>query len=192
MSGGPGSVSGWPECYDDPAIMHRGLPCRKGTETLDIPMCAVVVTYNCGPGVGPTIRSVLPQVERLVIVDNGSVEETRSFLEGVRAENTDTVEWILLPENVGIAGALNAGMRRGIELGYPWILTMDHDSIADSRMVDALRRAVLQDTDPEKILLAAPVYVDRSTGEEGRLYRYNGWKRERLFPGGMGRGVNPT
>ncbi|MDO8737729.1 glycosyltransferase family 2 protein [Candidatus Deferrimicrobium sp.] len=159
---------------------------------MDFPVCGIVVTYDCGPGVGPTIRSILQQVDRVIVVDNGSKEETRSFLEGMRAENPETIELILFPENVGIAGALNAGMRRGIELEYPWVLTMDHDSVADGGMVEALWSAVLQDADPEKILLAAPVYVDRNTREEGRLYRYEGWKRRRLFPGRTGRGVNPT
>jgi rhamnosyltransferase len=192
-----GSISPGLECYDEPWVTPRGaaiceLPGRTGRNPLDFPVCGVVVTYDCGPGVGPTIRSILQQVDRVIVVDNGSKEETRFFLEEMRAEYPETVEMILFPENVGIAGALNAGMRRGIALKYPWVLTMDHDSVAGGGMVDALRSAVLQDADPEKILLAAPIYVDRNTGEEGRLYRYEGWKRKRLFPGMKGRCVNPT
>ena len=80
---------------------------------MDFPVCGIVVTYDCGSGVGPTIRSILQQVDLVIVVDNGSKEETRSFLEGMRAENPDAIELILFPENVGIAGALNAGMRRG-------------------------------------------------------------------------------
>jgi len=159
---------------------------------LDLPACGVVVTYECGTGVGPTIRSILQQVGRVIVVDNGSNGETRSFLEQMRAENPEAIELILFPENVGIAGALNAGIRRGIALNFPWILTMDHDSVAGGGMVDALRSAVFKDAEPEKILLAAPVYADRNTGEEGRLYRYEGWQRKRLLPGKTGRGVNPT
>jgi rhamnosyltransferase len=192
-----GSIPPGLECYDASWITQRGvaireLPGRNGRKPLDFPVCGVVVTYDCGPGVGPTIHSILQQVDRVIVVDNGSKEETRSFLEKMQAENPETVEMILFPENVGIAGALNAGIRRGIALKYPWVLTMDHDSVAGEGMVDALRRGVLEDADPEKILLTAPIYVDRNTEEEGRLYRYEGWKRKRLYPGKMGKGVNPT
>ena len=167
-------------------------PGGKRIRKLEFPVCAVVVTYNCGPGVGPTIRSLLPQVDRVIVVDNGSGEETRSFLEGLRTENGDAVERIFLPVNVGISGALNAGIRRAIDAGYAWVLTMDHDSVAKGGMLEALRRAIHRDGVPEEILLAAPVYMDRNTGEAGRLYRYAGWKHYRLFPKKDGGCENPT
>ncbi len=192
-----GSISTLLECYDAPwvaprAVAIRDLAGHKGRKPLNFPVCGVVVTYNCGPGVGPTIRSILQQVDRVIVVDNGSKEETRSFLEEMRAETPESLEMIVFRENVGVAGALNAGIRRGIALKYPWVLTMDHDSVAGEGMVDALRSAVLQDAVPENILLAAPIYVDRNTRVEGRLYRYEGWKRKRLFPEKKGRSVNPT
>jgi rhamnosyltransferase len=145
-------------------------------------ICAVIVTYNCGDKVLPTARSVMPQVDRVLFVDNGSRDSTGKTLGMIRDEAPGSVEIVTLEENRGIACALNLGVRRAIELGYPWVLTMDHDSEADSRMVENLVRAVHEHREPEKVVISAPVYIDRGTGEAGRIYRYEGWRRHRLDP----------
>ena len=40
-------------------------------------------------------------------------------------------EIILNKENLGIATALNIGVRKALENGYEWILTMDQDPEVD-------------------------------------------------------------
>ena len=155
-------------------------------------VCAIIVTYNCGEKVLPTARSVMPQVDRILFVDNGSLDATGKILEMIRGEAPGAVEILTLGENRGIAYALNLGVRRAIELGYPWVLTMDHDSEADGRMVDNLLGAVHKYGEPEKVIISAPVYIDRGTGEAGRIYRYEGWRRHRLDPLPPGRIAAPT
>lgn len=155
-------------------------------------VCAVIVTYNCGDKVLPTARSVMPQVDKVLFIDNGSRDSTGKILERIRDESPGSVETVTLGENRGIACALNLGVRRAIELGYPWVLTMDHDSEADGRMVENLMRAVHDHREPERVIISAPVYIDRGTGEAGRIYRYEGWKRHRLDPLPPGGTATPT
>jgi rhamnosyltransferase len=124
----------------------------------------------------------MPQVDRVLFVDNGSRDSTGKILEMIRNEAPGSVEILSLGENRGIACALNLGVRRALELDYTWVLAMDHDSEADGRMVENLVRAVREHPEPEKVIIGAPVYIDRGTGEAGRIYRYEGWRRRRLDP----------
>ena len=140
----------------------------------------------------PTARSVMPQVDRVLFIDNGSRDSTGKILERIKDESPGSVEIVTLEENRGIACALNLGVRRAIELGYPWVLTMDHDSEAVGHMVENLVGAAREHREPEKVIISAPVYIDRGTGEAGRIYRYEGWRRHRLDPLPPGRIATPT
>ena len=53
-------------------------------------------------------------------------------------------------------------------------------------------RAVHEHREPEKVIISAPVYIDRGTGEAGRIYRYEGWRRRRLDPIPPGGVAAPT
>ena len=88
--------------------------------------CAIIVTYNCGDKVLPTARSVMPQVDRVLFIDNGSRNSTGKILEMLRDEAPEFVELLMLGENRGIACALNLGVRRALESGCARVLTMDH------------------------------------------------------------------
>jgi rhamnosyltransferase len=169
-------------------IIGKGEPGKYLSERV----CAIIVTYNCGGKVLPTARSVIPQVDRVLFVDNGSLDSTGKVLEMIRDEAPGSVEIVTLGENRGIASALNVGVRRALELGYTWVLTMDHDSEADGRMVENLVRAVHEHREPEKVVVSAPVYIDRGTKEAGRIYRYEGWRRQRLDPISPGGIATPT
>jgi rhamnosyltransferase len=41
-------------------------------------------------------------------------------------------------KNLGIATALNQGVRWAAEKGYQWVLTLDHDTVVDANMIDTL------------------------------------------------------
>jgi len=142
--------------------------------------CALIVTYNCADRVAPTFDSVAPQVEKVFLIDNGSSDGTAAFLGKLRHDGAGRVDLVLLEKNIGIAGALNLGMQRAMTDGYEWVLTMDHDSVAEEGMVARLFDACEGTPDRESVLLAAPVFVNRETGRAGELYRYEGWRGIRL------------
>jgi rhamnosyltransferase len=155
-------------------------------------VCCIIVTYECGLSVEPTYRSVLPQVDRVIFVDNGSGEETVSALRAFQSVRSDSVDIISLEENQGIARALNIGMRKAGAYGFRWALTMDHDSVADDRMVDRLLAGWRKWPSQENVLICAPVFINRSTMAPGGLIRYDGWKRVVLIPPEPGAILDPT
>jgi rhamnosyltransferase len=99
-------------------------------------VCAVIVTYNIGEGIHRCVGSVRGQVDEIVIVDNGSGPETIAELH--RLNSGKGLQVIFNPSNLGIAGALNQGVRRAKEHGHRWVLTLDHDSEATPGMVAKL------------------------------------------------------
>jgi len=100
-------------------------------------VCAIIVTYNAGKKLLACLRSIKHQVEEVVFVDNGSDEETVSLLNDI-GSTYDGVKIFYNPENLGIAAALNIGVRYCLSRGYKWILTLDHDSEATPDLVEKL------------------------------------------------------
>jgi rhamnosyltransferase len=71
-------------------------------------------------------------------------------------------------ENLGIAAALNIGIRRALAQGHDWVVTLDHDSVAASDMVGNLFRTYAEVAGANPGILS-PTHIDGSTG---RKYRY--------------------
>ena len=95
-------------------------------------VAAIIVSYNPDSNLFDSINLLLNQVEKVIIVDNGSKEK---YVKYIKSINEDKIEIILNKENLGIATALNIGVRKALENGYEWILTMDQDSKASPDMV---------------------------------------------------------
>jgi rhamnosyltransferase len=131
-------------------------------------VACVVVTYEIGRTVLPVLEAILPQVDRVFIVDNGSGGETQDALREIESAYPGRVEMILNGENLGIAAALNIGIRRAIAQGHDWVLTLDHDSIAAPDMVVNLFRTYAEVAGANPGILS-PTHIDGSTG---RKYRY--------------------
>jgi len=68
----------------------------------------VLLTYNCGDAIDETLARLLPLGVPLVVVDNGSTDQTVERLCGFQQSN---VEVLALPRNVG-AVARNEGLKR--------------------------------------------------------------------------------
>jgi rhamnosyltransferase len=100
-------------------------------------VCCVIVTYNTGASLPGCFDSIKGQVERVVIVDNGSDEETISALNELGKLHSN-VKIFYNGENLGIAAALNVGVKYALEEGYGFVLTLDHDSQAKPDMVEKL------------------------------------------------------
>lgn len=132
------------------------------------PVACVVVTYEIGRDVLPVLEAILPQVDRVFIVDNGSGEETQEALRNIEVAHPERVEVIRTGENLGIAAALNIGIRRALALGHGWVLTLDHDSVAAPGMVGNLFRTYAEVSGANPGILS-PTHIDGSTG---RKYRY--------------------
>lgn len=122
-------------------------------------VAAIIVSYNPDSNLFDSINLLLNQVEKVIIVDNGSKEK---YVKYIKSINEDKIEIILNKENLGIATALNIGIRKALENGYEWILTMDQDSKASPDMVKKMFNVYnsINREERKDILSIFPNFVD--------------------------------
>jgi rhamnosyltransferase len=130
-------------------------------------VCAVMVTHRIGAAVRTALVPLLPQVGHLIVVDNASDDDTRRAVEACAAEHPGIVELLTRGEN-NLAAAQNDGIRSALELGYAWVLLMDHDSVAEPGMVATLLAAGSAQPEPEQIGIVAPCLVDSHSRRPAR------------------------
>jgi rhamnosyltransferase len=118
---------------------------------------AVIVTFNPDERLSQNVKSLLSQVDKVIIVDNcsGSKEVMQSFKSGV--------EIVYNSRNVGLASALNQGVRSALEAKAEWIITFDQDSIAPATFVADLLTAYEACPYKDQVALVGPVYRDQSS-----------------------------
>ncbi len=105
-------------------------PCREN-------IAAVTVSYHPDSGFLARVRRVLPQVQRVIVVDNSGSAEIAQVLKEVEALGG---ECIRNSSNVGLASALNTGIQRAIDLEMSFVLTLDQDTMVDEEMILSLTR----------------------------------------------------
>ncbi|WP_243688238.1 glycosyltransferase [Geotalea toluenoxydans] len=132
-------------------------------------VCAVIVTYNPAPQLLRNIAALAPQVAEIVIVDNASGTEGRRVL--AEATKLEGVSLISNTDNLGIAAALNMGVRFARDRGYPWIATFDQDSCAPEGFIEAMLAALNGCPFRSQVALAGPRYKDRHTAESAAMPR---------------------
>lgn len=97
---------------------------------------AGIVLYNPNTQrLQENIEAIIPQVDSIVIVDNGSAESSYNNI----IETFDNIICIRNEKNMGIAYALNQICGYAYTHGFDWVLTLDQDSIATPGMVDVYR-----------------------------------------------------
>jgi rhamnosyltransferase len=100
-------------------------------------VCAVIVTYHPEPAVlEQLLDAVLPQVEGVVVVDNGSDLDLAELLTG------RPLTVLQLGENLGVAAGFNRGIDWAGKHHFAQILLLDQDSVPAPDMVARLQLAV--------------------------------------------------
>ena len=131
---------------------------------------AVVVAFNPKPErFAELLEALRGQVQRIVVVDNG---------QGVCAPGCEVMRQT---GNAGLAAAQNAGIRAALASGASHVLLLDHDSVPDSGMVDALK-AVLEAAagrgDPAAA--AGPVFMVGEPGIPSWFVRFGAFGVQRV------------
>ena len=101
---------------------------------------AVVVSYNGRGCIRHSVGALLTELSSVLVVDNGSGDETLQALDDV--EQLEGVRVLRLPTNLGIGHALNLGITEARDRGFHWLLTMDQDSLVDRGFIAAYSAAV--------------------------------------------------
>jgi len=126
-------------------------------------ICAVIVTYHPDTDFIERVKRINQQVGGVVVIDNHS---SKACLHMIRKLSTEMgVHLILNEENLGVATALNQGVRYAIDLGYTWVLTMDQDTYAYPTMVQNLITAYNDCPFREKVGMVGSSYREGNTGK---------------------------
>jgi rhamnosyltransferase len=136
---------------------------------------AVVVTYH--PAVADTtdlLRALAPQVDHVILVDNGSDPDTVEALRAVL--DPAAGELMALGENRGIAAAQNLGLERARALGARAVLLSDQDSVPApdmvARLLEGLERAR---SEHGRVAAVGPVTVDERNAGAALLFSDHRW-----------------
>ncbi len=125
-------------------------------------VAAIIISYNPDNNLLDSINLLVNQVEKIIIVDNGSEPEKKRNINLIMDIDKKKIEVIFNEENLGIATALNIGVREALNQGYNWILTMDQDSKASSNMVEKMLEVYnkIDERERKEILSIFPNFVD--------------------------------
>jgi rhamnosyltransferase len=159
---------------EEPIVTHTD-------EATDAKCCAaVLVTYH--PEIEVLFRvleATIPQVDRVILVDNGSPADLENALGCLPF--ADRITFRSLGRNFGIAHAQNRGIEELLSAGYESILVLDQDSIPTAGMVGALSNATREATRQGlKVAAAGPRYVDPRTGNESFFLSLGRWRFRKL------------
>jgi len=124
-------------------------------------ICAVIVTYNPDCTLIENVAAVVSQVSSIVVVDNGSTGDSVQILEEL--EKFKTVEIVYNGENLGIAVALNIGVRRANTLNVEWVATFDQDSTVPDHYFSTMLGMLEKLPFKNKVAIVAPQYRDKAT-----------------------------
>jgi rhamnosyltransferase len=127
-------------------------------------VCAVVVTFRPRSEDLGNLAKVRPQVENLVVVDNGSAEEQLQLLRAASHELDFTL--IENGQNLGIAAALNTGVKCAQGNGSRWVALFDQDSTVTDGFVAQMLADFEHYASRRNILLLVPRYRDPQSGME--------------------------
>jgi rhamnosyltransferase len=132
-------------------------------------VCAVIVTYRPGVSFEENVLAIASQGVGTLVIDNGSGAEMEQRLYALADQLGCKV--ICNHRNLGIAAALNLGLKYALESGFDWVCTFDQDSLVDEDFFSKMLATYEQAQHREMISLIAPSYVDRETGIQVRLRR---------------------
>lgn len=152
------------------------LTVRAGSESV----CAIAVTFNpditqiCG-----LIDAIVPQVDMLLIIDNGSERSTVAQIRAILPD--DSAELLARDSNLGIAEGHNCGIHMAIKRGYGYVLLLDQDSMPRPDMVKKLMAAHVHLSLSCSVSAVGPRYVDAEHGFSSYFVRFGWVKFKRMY-----------
>jgi glycosyltransferase involved in cell wall biosynthesis len=114
-------------------------------------ICIIIPVYNAGSLINDVIKSVLQYAENLIVVNDGSTDNT---VETLRVTSLQTpFELVSYEKNRGKGYALQQGFRRALELGYTHAVTLDADGQHLSSDIPEMMRKAQEN--PEALIVGS-------------------------------------
>lgn len=125
-------------------------------------VAAIIVSYNPDNNLFDSVNLLINQVNKIIIVDNGSKDEIIKNINSIANIDKEKIQVIFNKENLGIATALNIGVKEALAQEYKWILTMDQDSKASTNMIEKMFEVYkgISEDERKDILSIFPNFVD--------------------------------
>ena len=115
----------------------------------------IMPTYNTGPKVFETVRTVRRYWEPVWIVVDGSTDGTAEELRAMAAADAG-LKVFVLPENQGKGAAILHGLRAAVAAGYTHVLTIDADGQHPADRIPAFMKTSMDH--PDALVLGKPVF----------------------------------
>jgi len=125
-------------------------------------ICAVIVAYFPSISLLDNIDALSGQVDHILVVDNNSGTSGRLIFDKLSDKICITV--LYFEENLGIASALNAGVKYAMARRYEWVLTLDQDSRVSPGMILKMLDVFEEYAQKNIVAILSPRYKDASTG----------------------------
>ncbi|MDI6733010.1 MAG: glycosyltransferase family 2 protein [Planctomycetota bacterium] len=125
-------------------------------------VCAVIVSYNPEDYLIPNVMVIRPQVDEVIIIDNGSSEKSLHILDTV--SKIEGVKVIYNNDNLGISAALNIGIKYAMNADYSWVATFDQDSKVAPEFISSMLSAYELCEYKNSVAIIFPIYYNPVTG----------------------------
>lgn len=164
---------------------EAAVPVDAPRPTRDGPISVVIPTWNGRellqmslPPLGEALRRHGHPEDEIIVVDNGSEDDTLLYLAGLAGE-IPGLRWIALDHNEGFAGAANRGAR---EAKNPTLVLLNNDMVVEPDFVQPLMDAFAEE--PE--LFGASCQIDfldpeKPRWETGKVHGELRWGQLCLF-----------
>ncbi len=130
--------------------------------------CIVIPVFNHGKQVGAVLDGLASLQLPVILVDDGSGDETRDILKRLAQEKKDFCTLYRLEENQGKGGAVIKGLIEAEEAGYTHALQVDADGQHDLNEISKFLSCSRDN--PLKLVCGRPVYDETvpSSRKSGR------------------------
>jgi len=127
---------------------------------------AVIPCYNHPQTIGLMVSAVTQHGLYVIVVDDGCDAHCASVLDALASEQAQHMTLLRLATNQGKGGAMMAGLRKALQMGYTHALQIDADGQHDVADIDKF--LALSGSHPEAVICGQPIY-DASV-PKARLY----------------------
>ena len=121
----------------------------------------VIPVYNEAATIRRVVTACLPEVDHLIVVDDGSEDDSVQQLDGL------DIRLLRNPHNMGKAASLRNGFKLALELGADAILSLDGDGQHDPAEIPRLLEAAV--SYPNTLIIAARL---KESEEAPKLRRF--------------------
>ncbi len=105
----------------------------------------VVLNWNGIDDTLPCLDSLLSQTYKdfhLVVVDNGSIDNSKELLDKYQSQHSDMVDVIYNPTNFGFAGGVNTGIEWALNEDFDYVALFNNDAVADKNWLSSLVKVI--------------------------------------------------